>query len=114
MFGPKLKLLDHNRFSLNVWTLGGIAKRFALMDPFVLPTDATPPLVRDPSSPISQTRFMGTNGLAISVGGSVGLKITNRLVYDIVTPEYLVVRGKDSPTHDFRVSGGFRLNLDKR
>jgi hypothetical protein len=117
LFGPKWKLLDHNRFSLNVWALGGVAKRFALMDPLVLPTDAKPPLVRDLSSPASLTRFMGPNGLAISVGGSLGFKITDRLVYDIVTPEYLYVRGKDSPvrgnplTHDFRVSGGFRVVL---
>ena len=113
MFGPKFKLLDHNRFSLNVWALGGVAKRFSLIDPFVLPTDATPPLVREPFQP---PHVMGANGLALSVGGSLGFKLTDHLVYDIVTPEYLILRGWGSPTaptRDFRVSGGFRVVLPK-
>lgn len=113
MFGPKWKVLDRNRFTVNAWATGGMAKRFALIDPFVLPTDATPPLVREPFQP---PHVMGANGLAISVGGSLGFKITDHLVYDILTPEYLFVRGKDSPnspTHDFRVSAGFRVVLPK-
>ena len=114
MFGPKWKVLDRNRFILNIWATGGVAKRFALIDPFVLPTDATPPLVRGPFQP---PHVMGANGLAISVGGSLGFKITNRLVYDIVTPEYLMFRRDglptDAPTHVFRVSGGFRVILPK-
>jgi hypothetical protein len=110
MFGPKWKLFDRNRFSVNVWALGGVAKRFALMDPFVLPTNAKPPLVSEPFQP---PHFMGPNGLAVSVGGSVGLKITDHLKYDVVTPEYLTVRGR-GPTHDLRVSSGFRLNFGPR
>lgn len=98
MFSPKWQVWNHNRFSMNVWALGGVAKRFALMDPFVLPVDATPPLVRDLSSPFSQKRFMGPNGVAISLGSSLSFRITDRIVYEIAKPEYLIEKGRTRPT----------------
>jgi hypothetical protein len=113
LFGPKWEVFAHNRFGVDVWALGGNAKKFALADPFVAPTDATPPLLRDPSTPLSQGRFMGDNGRALVLGGSVNYKINDYLTYDIAKPEFLMIQVKGAPLHDFRIASGMRLSFGK-
>src|SRR5215831_15816775 len=43
LLGPEYHLFLGNRVAINLWAAGGEMKRFALMNPFKQPIDATPP-----------------------------------------------------------------------
>jgi len=110
LFGPDVRVYTGKRLSVGLWALGGVAKRFALLDPAAKPTDATPPLLHDPMKP---TSFNGANVTALSLGGKVDYRVTDHLTYRILQPELLLVRFQNSTVRDSRISTGVNLTFGK-
>ncbi len=114
LFGPEFHLHLGDRITFNAWAMTGMAKRFALMNPFKQPTDATPPRYGlSPSVPMSMPAFNGANGLAVTTGASVDYRILDGFVYRPVQAEYLRVQVNDSFRRDVRISTGLRFSFGK-
>lgn len=113
LFGPEFHLFLGKRLTINAWALGGVAKRFSLMDPLRQPTDATPPHYGLPSMPINASALNGANGLAMSLGGSIDYRVSDHLTYRIVQPEHLVISVEGSQRSDSRLSTGLRFSFGK-
>ena len=113
LLGPAYHVFLGSHLSLNFWSQAGVAKRFALRNPLTQPTDATPPRFGLPSGPMSSSRFNGANEFAVSLGGSVDYKVSDRLTYRIVQPEYLLMNVKGAPTPDRRISTSIRFSFGR-
>jgi hypothetical protein len=114
LFGPEVRVFATNRLTIKARALAGVAKRFSLLDPLSQPTDATPPLLRNPSILPADVPFTGVNGIAASFGASVDYRVNDHLLYRILQPEFLVVPFKTTyKDYDLRVSTGLRFTFGK-
>ena len=90
--GPEAKLLTDGRFQVGVRALAGFVSA---------------------NNPYADYRYDyrgdggRTRAFAASFGGNVDVKITDRVSYRLVQPEYLLTRFGNSVQNGFRVSTGF-------
>ena len=118
LFGPEFHVRVGRGIGVNGWAVGGVAKRFALMDALAEPTDATPPHFGSPTTPAFLPAFNGANETAVSFGGSVDYRIGDWFRYRIVQTEYLDLPSlympvKNAARGSLRVSTGLRLSFGK-
>jgi hypothetical protein len=94
LFGPEVRVLKSARVMVNLRALIGVAHTNTL------------------APPIARFTFPSANNtLAASFGGSVDYRITDRLSYRIVQPEFLLTRSGSMATgnwnqYNFRLSSG--------
>ena len=94
LFGPEVRVLKSARVTVNLRALMGVAHTNAL----------APPIIRF-TSPSANNTF------AASFGGGVDYRISDRLSYRIVEPEFLLTRSGSMATgnwnqYNFRLSSG--------
>ena len=91
--GPEAKLLTDGRFQVGVRGLAGFVS------------------ANNPYADYRYSNFGGDSGrtraFAASFGGNVDVKITDRVSYRLLQPEYLLTRFGNSVQNGFRVSTGF-------
>lgn len=101
LLGPEFKLLERDRFTVNLRALAGIKHASSV----VLPENGV--------------RFVygSTNWFAVSLGGSVDYRISDRVSYRIIQPEFLASLSNAGETFraypNMRVSTGLVFNFGK-
>jgi hypothetical protein len=101
LFGPQVRVLRWNRFSVNARALMGVAHTNTLVLPLREPIQRPPDLFGNPTPPITERTIPSATTFAASFGGSVDYRITDRLSYRIVQPELLLTRSGSMGTNNW-------------
>lgn len=111
LFGPEYVVKRSPRVGIAVHVAGGIVRtgdaRLELQQPLVPP----PPLIGPEAAPITSIRIGDDTTAAFGAGGSIDIRLTDRLSYRIVKPELIVTF---SPNRYFaRLSTGLVFHLGR-
>ncbi len=91
LFGPEIRAFTNARLNVNVRALIGAAYVETLILPLREPFQPPPDLLGNPQPVVTEFRIGGGKPLTGALGGSVDFRISDRLYYRILQPEFVVI-----------------------